>query len=432
MYKEYEQLELSFNEQNNEEGLFAPELPALNPWKILVVDDEQDIHVLTQFVLDDYVYQGRTLEFISAYSSQEAQTLLAKYNDIAIILLDVVMETHDAGLRLVEYIRNTLYNRFVRIILRTGQPGYAPEKKVILEYDINDYKNKTELTDQKLFTAITASLRAYSDIIELEIYRQHLADKVAERTYELSEKNEVLSNLNQTLKKLNEEKTEFLKIASMDIKNPLSSIQELSVLIQRAFEKLSKQEIINLIHIIEVSSQRMVSVIRNLLVANALESDTMELSMGVFDFRHSLRFLIDDYSIIAREKNVHLHFKFPEEEYKLFVNKKAILQILDHLISNAIQSSPFGKDVHVKIGQQGRFMQCRIQDEGNGISEENRLQLLERISLFTPQLEGQKKIPLGLFIVKKLVEAMSGRLWYESEPGQGTTFIVEFPLVETK
>src|SRR5438132_8720027 len=85
-------------------------------------------------------------------------------SNIAVILLDVVMETDAAGLDLVEYIRNDIKNETVRIILRTGQPGQAPERRVIVDYDINDYKAKTELTADKLFTAMTAALRSHQQL----------------------------------------------------------------------------------------------------------------------------------------------------------------------------------------------------------------------------------------------------------------------------
>ena len=84
--------------------------------------------------------------------------------DVAAVLLDVIMETDDAGLDLVQFIRNTLKNETVRIILRTGQPGQAPERRVIVDYDINDYKAKTELTADKLFTSLTAALRSYQQL----------------------------------------------------------------------------------------------------------------------------------------------------------------------------------------------------------------------------------------------------------------------------
>jgi len=109
-----------------------------NPWKILIADDEEELHQITKMVLSDYLFDGRRLEFISAYSGKETKELVEKYPDIAIVLLDVVMETENAGLEVVQYIRKTLRNKFIRVILRTGQPGKAPEQNVIMEYDINE------------------------------------------------------------------------------------------------------------------------------------------------------------------------------------------------------------------------------------------------------------------------------------------------------
>lgn len=143
-------------------------------WKVLVVDDEPEVHSMTAMVLSDIRYKDRGVEMISAHSGEEARRILADTPDIACILLDVVMETDDAGLQLVRYIRQDLRNEQVRIILRTGQPGQAPERDVIVDYDINDYKAKTELTAQKLFTTIIATLRSYEDIMALEMNRAGL------------------------------------------------------------------------------------------------------------------------------------------------------------------------------------------------------------------------------------------------------------------
>lgn len=143
-------------------------------WKILVVDDEPEVHAVTKLALSDFVFQDKNLEFLSAHSGAEAKKLFVEHDDIAVVLLDVVMETDDAGLKVAEFIRNEAHNHFTRIILRTGQPGQAPEKDVIVNYDINDYKSKTELTAQKLFTVVIATLRSYRDIISIEESRQGL------------------------------------------------------------------------------------------------------------------------------------------------------------------------------------------------------------------------------------------------------------------
>ena len=143
-------------------------------WKVAVVDDDAAVHEGTRFALYDYSLHGQGIEIISAYSAAEGRELMRAVPDIAVILLDVVMETDDAGLKLVDFIRTQLKNEAVRIILRTGQPGQAPERQVIVDYDINDYKAKPELTADKLFTSLTAALRSYQQLQRMEETRRGL------------------------------------------------------------------------------------------------------------------------------------------------------------------------------------------------------------------------------------------------------------------
>lgn len=161
----------------------------------MIIDDDDVVHQVTLMVLADYRFQGRPVEIIQGYSGGACRKLLKKHTDTAVLLLDVVMETDTAGLDTVKYIRDTLNNHFVRIILRTGQPGQAPEKEVITEFDINDYKEKTDLTAQRLFTCITTALRAYSDIKkiqELAVNNLNLEQSVRDRTLEIMKINEEL------------------------------------------------------------------------------------------------------------------------------------------------------------------------------------------------------------------------------------------------
>ena len=133
-------------------------------WKVLIVDDDPEIHSVTQLALSDLIVLGRRLEYIHAYSGRDACKLIEEHDDIVLVLLDVVMETDDAGLNVVKHIRETLERSDIRIVLRTGQPGYAPEESVIKDYDINDYKTKTELTRRKLVTTVYAAIRSYQQI----------------------------------------------------------------------------------------------------------------------------------------------------------------------------------------------------------------------------------------------------------------------------
>ncbi|MDM8566784.1 hybrid sensor histidine kinase/response regulator [Candidatus Halobeggiatoa sp. HSG11] len=397
-------------------------------WKIFIVDDEKDVHQLTRFVLEDYVYQSKPLEFLSAYSATEAKKMVNRHNNIAVIFLDVVMETNDAGLKLIEYIRE--HNKFARIILRTGQPGYAPEKQVILKYDINDYKNKTELTDQKLFTVITSSLRAYSDIMTIEVYRQSLEDKVIERTLELKNKNETLVGMNQELINLNQEKNEFLGIAAHDLKNPLSAIQSLANLMRIAINDFPQEKIVEFATMIENSAQRLFALIQNLLDVNAIESGNTHISLASYDILPFFQTIVQNYLKPAEDKNIEVRFNFVEEQYQILADENAIFQVLDNLISNAIKYSPHGKNVYLTLSKVDNKVRCEIRDEGPGLSEKDLSKLFGKFARLTPRPTGDEhSTGLGLFIVKKLVEVMQGNVWCKSELGKGTTFIADFPLL---
>lgn len=162
-----------------DEGLVIVPSRKKPSWKLLIVDDEEEVHSITRMVLDGFDFEGATLEFLSAFSAEEARTILDANPDVAVMLLDVVMETSHAGLDLARHIREDRGNALVRIILRTGQPGQAPERQVITDYDINDYKSKPELTAQKLFTAVTSAIRSYRDLRAIEKSRQGLEDIIA-------------------------------------------------------------------------------------------------------------------------------------------------------------------------------------------------------------------------------------------------------------
>lgn len=161
-----------------------PTLPT-HTWRILVVDDDADVHEATKLALKGLIVEERPLELIHAYSAKEAQQCLTNERDIGVVLLDVVMETEHAGLDLVEVIRDKLELKAIRIVLRTGQPGYAPEMETIRRYDINDYRTKPELTRVRLFTILTSAIRAYKQIRNQQIMRQGL-EKVVKASTELA------------------------------------------------------------------------------------------------------------------------------------------------------------------------------------------------------------------------------------------------------
>jgi len=146
----------------------------LPPWKILIVDDEADIHLITSLALSDFKFVGKKLQILQAMSGAEAREILKNDTEISVAFIDVVMETDDAGLQLVNFIRNELKYQLIRLIIRTGQPGIATEREVIERYDIDDYKDKTELTSEKLYTTMRLALKSYRDLKILDTNRQAL------------------------------------------------------------------------------------------------------------------------------------------------------------------------------------------------------------------------------------------------------------------
>jgi len=142
--------------------------------KILVVDDEPDVFALTKLSLKGLEYKGRKVELLDAATGRDAVNAMQRNPEIALILLDVVMETNSAGLDACRRIREELGNSFVRIILRTGQPGEAPERQTIEQFDIDGYLPKAELTSDRLYSAVRTALKAWEELVELDRHRTYL------------------------------------------------------------------------------------------------------------------------------------------------------------------------------------------------------------------------------------------------------------------
>lgn len=168
-------------------GPVAPPRLTQRPWKVLVVDDDESVLQITALVLADLTFRGRPVELVERRTGEAALQTLRADPEIALVLLDVVMESTDAGLRTVKAIREELQNSAVRIVLRTGQPGSAPERDVVMLYEIDGYELKTGLTSQSLLTVVVSALRAYDLIRTMERSRQGL-ELIVNATAELSQR----------------------------------------------------------------------------------------------------------------------------------------------------------------------------------------------------------------------------------------------------
>ncbi len=227
--------------------------------------------------------------------------------------------------------------------------------------------------------------------------------------------------------KLSQERNEFLAIAAHDLKNPLSAIQGLAELIINDYRTLSQQEVVDTLKMIVNSSKQMFDIVDNILQVNAIESEKMRVSLQEVDILSTAHILLERYTTQARAKNITLHFSHQEEVYYAQVDLYLVVRVFDNLISNAIKYSPFDKNVYVKLSRREKVIHCEIRDEGPGLSEDDQKKLFGKFSRLTPIPTAQENSTgLGLFIVKKLVEAMQGRVWCESELGKGSCFVVEF------
>ncbi len=183
----------------DDDEIVLSETIELPPWNVLVVDDDEQVHAVTRLVLRSFRFRDRSLRLISVTSARQAIEVLGTQDNLALALVDVVMETKTAGLDLVYQIRQELKNRSIRLILRTGQPGHAPEQDVVNNYEIDAYMAKTEISAQKLSTAIIASLRAYEYITEIRALNSGLEDIVTQRTAQLTQSNNNLQQANADL-----------------------------------------------------------------------------------------------------------------------------------------------------------------------------------------------------------------------------------------
>ncbi len=204
----------------------------LPPWKVLIVDDEPDVHAITRLNLKNFQFANKSLRFLEALSAREAKQILSHEIDIAVALIDVVMETDDAGLQLVDYIRNELGNSMIRIVVRTGQPGAAPERQVVDSYDIDDYKDKTELTVQKLYTTLRSTLKSYRDLTTINANRRGL-EKILDAAAELYQPQSIHGFFDGVL-------TQIIALCNLGENNLISTVSS-GLLITASEERIAVQ-----------------------------------------------------------------------------------------------------------------------------------------------------------------------------------------------
>ena len=238
-----------------------------------------------------------------------------------------------------------------------------------------------------------------------------------------------LEKRNLELLQLNQEKNEFLGIVSHDLKSPLTGILGFAQLLKHYKADFSEVEVNEFVEGVETNVKQMLDLIENLLDVNRLETGKMTFTLKAIDLGVCVFEALYRYRIEAELKKIHLHFELPQGQYLVCADERAVKQILDNIISNALKYSFKEKNIYIDLMVMDESIRCQVRDEGQGLTEKDKEQLFQKFTrLSAKPTGGEHSTGLGLSIVKKLVEAMNGRVWAESDgKDQGSTFTVELP-----
>jgi signal transduction histidine kinase/ligand-binding sensor domain-containing protein len=307
----------------------------------------------------------------------------------------------------------------------------------------------------QVLTETNVRLGEANEEVQRQMLQQHEQAMEIQKAYsQLDAANEILITRNYELHLLNKDKNDLLGIVSHDLRNPIVSTLLAIKLLQKRFHTLTDEEKFSYLDKIQSAGEQMIDFITKLLDVNALENGKMPISLVPCKIGVLTEAILENYQARAAAKNITLHYeqyisphKSNEQEKTaqalVFADAVLLPQVLDNLISNALKYSPHGKNVFVRITKTevqtvndddegvrvSSYIRFAVQDEGPGLSALDKEKLFQKFTRLSARpTGGEYTTGLGLSIVKKMVEAMHGRVWCESEFGKGATFIVELPM----
>lgn len=392
-------------------------------WKVLVVDDEEDIHAVTRTALKGFTYHGKGIEFYDAYTAKEAEKILKEHPGIALILLDVVMETNQAGLDLVKYIRGHMNNQFTRIILRTGQPGHAPEREVIVSYEIDDYKTKTELTSAKLFTVALASLRAYETLKGVDAINIRLQMQL--KDWIRKEKDLILAK--EKAEQNERIKMEFIEQLTEQIKGPIDIILDSTLEIRNEINHKISEDIQVMFDKMTYTGKRIVRTVQLILDLSEVHSGNYNLKPRMVDIKGVCEELIDEQAFRLKEKNIKVVLSPETKKTLVKTDEYSIRQVLNNLTDNAIKFTDKG-NVEINLSRNNNDeLKIEISDTGVGISRDFIPEIFKPFTRETEDFDHKHNgIGLGLALTKVYCKLNKINISVESRKGRGSVFRVVF------
>ncbi len=375
-------------------------------WKVLIVDDEVDVLSVTKLALFDFKHMNRGLEFIEAKSKTEAILKLQEHQDIAVAFIDIIMEEKDSGLKLVKYIRDDLNNYMTRIVIRTGQPGEYPERELIQKYEINDYKSKDELTEDKLFCTMTTALRAFCDLYMLDYYKD-----IEQRMIEHSKLSEM---------------GEMIGIIAHQWKQPLSLIAiyvdelEFSIEEDKLDNKRAAECIKNVIGQVQYMSNTVNDFINFLKPRNTKKSS--------FKLKDVLNSISNMLNSILKKQSIE-YIENIEKDYILNGYDSELKQALINLIINA-QDSILEKNmkngyIKIDVKEVDKNIIISVEDDGARIDESLLPDKLFENHIST---KGEKGSGMGLYITKYIIERNFKGSISAKNNENSSIFIIKIPL----